>query len=97
MIPRHPTERGIAALTSMDDTWVWTASGDSSVQRWRSVGAFAGMTENWGWAHMIMRNVLLVLVVGRFQWRWPIRGANFTKKMRGFIRRRRSWKMHCDI
>ncbi|CAE6451253.1 unnamed protein product [Rhizoctonia solani] len=42
------TERGITALTSMDDTWVWTASGNSSVQRWRSVGALANAGENWG-------------------------------------------------
>ncbi|CAE6403965.1 unnamed protein product [Rhizoctonia solani] len=42
------TERGITALTSMDDTWVWTASGSSSVQRWRGVGAFSGGAENWG-------------------------------------------------
>ncbi|CAE6493686.1 unnamed protein product [Rhizoctonia solani] len=42
------TERGITALASMDDTWVWTASGNSSVQRWRGVGALSGSTENWG-------------------------------------------------
>ncbi|CAE6446811.1 unnamed protein product [Rhizoctonia solani] len=42
------TERGITALTSVDDTWVWAASGDSSVQRWRGVGAFSGGVENWG-------------------------------------------------
>ncbi|CAE6445534.1 unnamed protein product [Rhizoctonia solani] len=42
------TERGITALTSVDDTWVWAASGDSSVQRWRGVGAFSGGAENWG-------------------------------------------------
>ncbi|KAH7323334.1 hypothetical protein B0J17DRAFT_683001 [Rhizoctonia solani] len=44
----HATERGITALAAMDDTWVWAASGDSSVQRWRSVGAFASTAENWG-------------------------------------------------
>ncbi|KAJ1305523.1 hypothetical protein OPQ81_000530 [Rhizoctonia solani] len=42
------TERGIAALTSMDDTWVWTSSGNSSVQRWRGVGALSNAAENWG-------------------------------------------------
>ncbi|KAF8698352.1 hypothetical protein RHS03_07615, partial [Rhizoctonia solani] len=44
----HETERGITALTSMDDTWVWTASGNSSVQRWRNVGALSNAGENWG-------------------------------------------------
>ncbi|CCO32778.1 WD repeat-containing protein 48 AltName: Full=USP1-associated factor 1 [Rhizoctonia solani AG-1 IB] len=41
-------ERGITALTSMDDTWVWTASGNSSVQRWRNVGASSNIGDNWG-------------------------------------------------
>ncbi|KAF8751081.1 hypothetical protein RHS01_08698 [Rhizoctonia solani] len=44
----HETERGITALASMDDTWVWTASGNSSVQRWRNVGALSNAGENWG-------------------------------------------------
>ncbi|KAG8710703.1 hypothetical protein FRC11_004212 [Ceratobasidium sp. 423] len=42
------TERGITALASMDDTWVWTASGNSNVQRWKGVGALSGVAENWG-------------------------------------------------
>ncbi|KAG8737941.1 hypothetical protein FRC10_007521 [Ceratobasidium sp. 414] len=42
------TSYGITALTAMDDTWVWAASGDSSVQRWRGVAAVNGMANNWG-------------------------------------------------
>ncbi|QRV93413.1 WD repeat-containing protein [Ceratobasidium sp. AG-Ba] len=44
----HETSHGITALTAMDDTWVWAASGDSSVQRWRGVGAVGSMADNWG-------------------------------------------------
>ncbi|KAG8688886.1 hypothetical protein FRC08_011214 [Ceratobasidium sp. 394] len=42
------TSYGITALTAMDDTWVWAASGDSSVQRWRGVAAVSSMANNWG-------------------------------------------------
>ncbi|KAG9120963.1 hypothetical protein FRC07_003284 [Ceratobasidium sp. 392] len=44
----NETSYGITALTAMDDTWVWAASGDSSVQRWRGVAAVSGMANNWG-------------------------------------------------
>ncbi|KAG9093864.1 hypothetical protein FRC06_011334 [Ceratobasidium sp. 370] len=42
------TSYGITALTAMDDTWVWAASGDSSVQRWRGIAAVSSMSNNWG-------------------------------------------------
>ncbi|KAG8753415.1 hypothetical protein FRC12_011551 [Ceratobasidium sp. 428] len=44
----NETNYGITALTAMDDTWVWAASGDSSVQRWRGVANVAGNSNNWG-------------------------------------------------